>query len=204
MNSSSIRFASCLQTSRQGGAFRPIGISIVVAGALLLYIALQYLRGGGHPLSTTVGFDLCNRLGPRPAPELPDFIATPQAQIPGAGADRFPACYWPVAADRGEPSPRDIGLVLMTHQAMRVQGMHSGTAKFVETWLAESRADSAEVVAAVGPWKAGATIRPLGGKVLELLVEDDGIVLRFYSHGVERDALITFAAAAARRLRAKS
>lgn len=204
MRDSSSRGAACQGTRWQRGAFRPAGITIVVVGALLLYIAWQYVRGGGHPLSITVGFDLCSRLGPQPAPALPDIAAKPQAQIPGVGADRFSSCYWPVAAERGEPSPRDIGLVLMTHQAMRVQGMHSGTAKFVETWLEESRADSAEVVAATGPWKTGATIHSRGGKGLELLVEDDGVVLRFYSHGVERDALITFAAAAARRLRAKS
>ncbi len=204
MTDSSSRGAACEGTRWLRGAFRPAGITIVVVGALLLYIAWQYVRGGGHPLSTTVGFDLCSRLGPQPAPALPDIAAKPQAQIPGAGADRFSSCYWPVATDQSEPAPRDIGLVLMTHQAMRVQGMHSGTVKFVETWLEESRASSAEVMPAAGPWKSGATIRPLGGKTLDLLAEDDGVVLRFSSRGVEREDLITFAAAAARRLRTKS
>jgi hypothetical protein len=189
---------------QQAGRFRPAGVGLVVAGALLLYVAVQFLRGGGHPLSTTVGFDLCGRLGPQPAQDLPDLAATPQATIPDAAANRFSTCYWPIATGSGAASPREVSLVLMTHQALRVQGIHAGTAKYVETFIDESRASGVEVAAANGPWRSGFTLRSPGRKEIDLLVEDDGVVLQFSSRGIEGATLLAFANAAARRLRAKS
>ncbi len=189
------------RAGRQGGGFRPAGVGIVVVGVLLLYFGLQFVRGGGHPLAATMGFDLCARLGPQPAPELPDVTATPQARIPDMSAGRASTCYWPIA---GQPAPREVWLVLSTHQSLRADGNHRGTAKFVEVFLEESRASGAEVAPATGPWRSAATLRSRGGRDFQLLAEDDGVVLWFSGRGLERDTLITFAAAVARRLRAKS
>lgn len=188
----------------QAGRFRPAGIGILVACVLLLVAALQFVRGGEHPLSTTVGFDLCGRLGPQPAADLPNLSATPQAQIPGMGATRAATCYWPIDSGDGKSAARDIWLVLTTHQSLRAEGNGHGTRRFVETWLGENKADGSDVVPVTGPWKIGATIQPRARNEVQLLAEDDGVALWFSARGIEADALIAFAGAAARRLREKS
>jgi hypothetical protein len=182
----------------QAGAFRPVGVAIVVAGALLLYFALQSVRGGTHPLSTVVGADLCARLGPQPPVDLPGLRA-PQAQIPDLAAGRSSTCYWPVGDT--DPPTGGIGLVLMTHQSLRAEGNGGGTRAYVDTFLEESRASGAEVVAVAGPWKTAATIRNPGAGGPQLLAEDDGVALWATAREVEREPLVDFVAAAARRLR---
>lgn len=184
----------------QSGRFRPAGVGILVVGVLLLYFGLQSVRGGGHPLAATLNFDLCSRLGPQPAAGLPDIHATPQARIPTLGATRSATCYWPIETDTGTRS-RYVWLVMMSHASLRAEGNGGGTAKFVDTFIEETRASGDDVAQAPGPWRTASIIRRRGGGELQLLAEDDGVALWFSSRGVEREALLAFAGAAARRLR---
>lgn len=187
----------------QRGAFRPVGIAIVTVGALLLYFGLKFVRGGEHPLAASVGYDLCARLGPQPAADLPDLAATPGARIPDLETLRASTCYWPIAEASRDAAARNISVIMMTHATLRAEGNHRGTAKYFETFVDETRASGAEVAEVKGPWKAAATIRNRGAKDLQLLAEDDGIVLWLIARGIERDALIAFASATAMRLREK-
>jgi hypothetical protein len=193
--------SACATVRRQAGRFRPAGVGILVVGVLLLYFGLQSVRGGGHPLAATLDFDLCGRLGPQPAADLPELQATPQARIPTLGATRSATCYWPIDVGTGGASSRYVWLVMMSHASLRAEGNGGGTAKFVDTFIEETRASGDEVVPAPGPWKTASTIRRRGGGELQLLAEDDGVALWFSSRGVEREALVAFAGAAARRLR---
>ena len=89
---------------------RPAGVGILVVGGLLLYYGLQFARGGGHSLASTVGFDLCGRLGPQPAAALPDLAATPAAPIPdfiaGRGVDREALIAFGDAVARRQREPK--------------------------------------------------------------------------------------------------
>jgi hypothetical protein len=187
----------------QRGAFRPVGIALFTAAALLLYFGLQFVRGGEHPLASSIDFDLCARLGPRPAADLPDLNATPVARIPDLSAGRASTCYWSIVEPGRATLARNIGVALMTHATLRAEGNGRGTAKYVETFIEESRASGAEVNEAKGPWKTAATIRNPGAKDLQLLAEDDGVALWLTANDVERDALVAFASAAADRLRGR-
>lgn len=188
----------------QGGRVRPAGIGIVVAGALLLIAAMQFMRGGSHPLSATVGYDLCGRLGPQPASDRPELRGDPQQRIPDFGATRSSTCYWPIAAGEADRSPRHVALVMTTHQSLRAEGNGRGTRHYVETFLGETAASGNQVVAVGGPWKTAAVIRPRAGNELQLLAEDDGVALWLLARDIDQDALVAFAAAVARRLREKS
>ena len=188
---------------REAGRFRPAGVGILVVGVLLLYYGLQFVRGGGHPLAATIGFDICRHLGPQPAPELADINVAPQSQIPDMTAGRASTCHWPIDAGTNAASRREVSLVLSTHQTLRAEGSTRGTAKYVETFIEESRATGIEVLEVAGPWRSAATLRSRGSEHLQLLAEDDGVVLWFNSRGLDREALVAFAASAARKLRAK-
>lgn len=189
---------------RSAGRFRPAGLGILISGALLLYVGLQFVRGGAHPLAATVGFDLCARLGPQPAAELPDWRAVPQRQIPGMGATRAATCYWAIDTDGRKAAVRSVWMVLITHQSLGAEGNRRGTRHFVDTFLDETRVSGRDVTPVNGPWKIGATIEQRSTSELQLLAEDDGVALWVSARGIERDALITLASAAARRLREKS
>ena len=186
---------------RAAGRFRPAGVGILVVGVLLLYYGLQFVRGGGHPLAATIGFDLCRHLGPQPAPELADINVAPLPQIPNMTAGRASTCHWPIDAGTGAASRREVSLVLSTHQTLRAEGNTRGTARHVETFLEESRASGIEVAEVVGPWRTAATLRSRNGDDLQLLAEDDGVVLWFSSRGLDREALVAFAMSVARKLR---
>jgi len=183
---------------------RPAGIGLLTACVLLLLAGLKFASGGDHPLALSNGFDLCGRVATAWG-TLPGARGEPQARIPGFGEQGAASCYLPLAEARtGERAQRYVWTIVMTHRMLATDGVRPSTGKYVETFLAETRASGAQVDDVKGPWRSAGVITARGtDPELQLLAHDDGVVLWVGSRGLDAKALSDFAALAARRLREK-
>ena len=185
---------------RQGG--RLVGVGLLVVLILMLLIAPRLLRGGEHPLAQTASFDLCSRLGS----DVWSLLDAKPMHMDASrdGTDAGPECVADLSQPAGSGEPPPQVLVVMVSQALlhRQGGTRANTKRYVETFIAETRASGWTVETLQGPWKDGYLMTQANlPSQQQFLAEDDGVVITINASRTRRDALVAFAGAVARRLR---
>src|SRR4051812_12592671 len=179
------------------------GIGIVIALFIFLLLPLM-TRNANHPLSGETKLDLCQVLGDDVFARMPETPVRVEGRLPNEKDEGKPVCtaYFPVER-RGDPS-RFVWVWVQTQRMMVFEGRAPPTDRVVETWITESKVSGSDIARVKGPWRSAAFItEPLRPGQIGLLVDDAGVMLNIHAQGLERDAVMTFGDAVARKLRAR-
>lgn len=187
----------------QRGVGAVAGIGLLSVCVPLLVVGLRFSRGGAHPLTPSDGFDLCAWLGAKLWDGVPGAHGVLQTATAGLTSGNAATCYLPLEAPQ-EPGaqPPHVRAIVLSHRMLATNGARVSTAKYVATFLAETKADGSRVPALTGPWRSGALILRDADRDVQLRADDDGVVLWLGARGVEAPVLAQVATAMARQLRA--
>src|SRR5438094_9619089 len=133
-----------------------IGLSIVL---LMLLVVPKWLRGVDHPLTSAAAVDVCAYMSDAAHNTLPEPIKVLRG-YPGEKDTGKPVCHalLPAPSSRDVPAP-NVVVAVTTERMTTFEGRTQRTDRFVDTWLAESKASGSEVTPLQGPWRRAAVIR---------------------------------------------
>jgi len=175
----------------QGG--RLVGVGVLLFGVMALLATLWLIRPGDHPLAGTVELSLCDRLDENALLALAggaDIIV--HREVPPSAAWGESCRLTFTTVNSSVAMPREVLVsVMTTAQMRRISGMRSDTQRYVETFVAESRASGMQVEPAVGPWREGWLMHQ-GESSAMLIAEDRGVVLIVNTQMVPRERLLPF------------
>ncbi len=170
------------------GKITPNGLLLTVVIAIALWLPIYWLNAS-HPLAGRQQINACALALPLIKPlffgmeihsetHLPDFRPSVQNCNFHSGSNEDSLLWLNITS-------RKI--------LFGAQQSHSDTLKFVESWYEESRASGNQLKRIEGPWRSGALIQ--GRQNLfknrpELLIEDNGIIIRMGSQTLSPEQLI--------------